>query len=34
MEDVRAVLEASLPVATRVAANGDLIIEGTDKTRP
>jgi transmembrane sensor len=34
MEDVRAVLEASLPVATRVAANGDLIIKGTDKTRP
>jgi transmembrane sensor len=34
IEDARAVLEASLPVATRVAANGDLIISGTGKTRP
>jgi len=34
IEDARAMLEASLPVATRIAANGDLVITGTDKTRP
>jgi transmembrane sensor len=34
IEDARVVLEASLPVATRIAANGDLIITGTGKTRP
>jgi transmembrane sensor len=34
IEDVRSVLEASLPVATRLAANGDLIITRTNNTRP
>lgn len=34
MEDVRSVLEASLPVATRLAGNGDVIITRADETRP
>jgi len=34
MDDVRSVLEASLPVATRLAGNGDVIITSTSETRP
>jgi transmembrane sensor len=34
IEDVKSGLEASLPVTTRLAANGDLIIKEADKTRP
>jgi transmembrane sensor len=34
MEDVRSVLEASLPVATRSAGNGDVIITSATETRP
>jgi transmembrane sensor len=34
IEDVRSVLEASLPVATRLAGNGDVVITSLDETRP
>lgn len=34
IQDVRSVLEASLPVATRLAGNGDVIITSAGETRP
>lgn len=34
IEEVRSVLEASLPVTTHLAANGDLTITATGETRP